>query len=669
MAREELEPKRRLLWWFLQRKAISPTGTAKTALTMATERRQIPLDVLVLSAWCGLAGGLLEVGTRVVCKILPGQRMYMMSRHFVWMAPLSNLLLFAAFGLVLAFATKLWPVRAGWLCSRLICSLAILPSIIVVSPGIYPWASAILAIGISARLMPILESRQAQARRWLLRSFPALVGVVLVLGGYLLGGDWLKVRREEGRPLPPGDPPNVLLIVLDTVRADRLSLYGYHRPTSPTLEALAKRGIRFDAARATAPWTLPSHASMFTGRWPHELDVNWRTALGTKYPTLAEYLGSRGYATTGFVANVEYCSSEFGLDRGFTHYEDYVLEALSAVRMSYLGDLALKGVSHLGWMLSSNLGAISFLPDKDSTVWPVLASNSRIDARSINREFLDWLSRRRQPTRPFFAFLNYFDAHSGYMLPPGTPYRFGRPPKTDADVQVLVDWFSIDKLKLPPSYLTLARNCYDSCIGYLDEQLGELFGELKRRGVLDRTLVIVTSDHGEGLGEHDLFFHGESLYRPEIHVPLLIALPGQTKSAIVNETVSLRDLPATIAELIGQGSGSPFPGRSLARLWRDSRPADASQAGEGAISELASPNPFDPNQGRSPVHRGALVSLAEGDYVYIRNEGDGGEELFNWRDDPNEFDNRARFTAVQAVMEGMRARLNHMRAGHPDAAR
>ena len=318
----------------------------------------------------------------------------------------------------------------------------------------------------------------------------------------------------------------------------------------------------------------------------------------------------------------------------------------------------------MGWMLSSTLGPISFLPEPNSTVWPVLATNSRVDAGSINRRFLDWLSRRRQPTRPFFAFLNYFDAHRAYMLPPGTPYRFGRPPKTDAEVQVLVDWFSIDKLKLPPSYVTLARDCYDSCLGYLDEQLDKLFAELKRRGILERTIVIVCADHGEGLGEHDLFFHGESLYRPEIHVPLLIALPGQTQPASVNETVSLRDLPATIVELTGQGIGAPFPGRSLARLWLDSHTADASRAGEGAISELASPNLFDPNQGRSPVHRGALVSLAEGDYIYIRNEGDGSEELFNWREDPHEYDNRARFKAMEAVKDRLRTQLDNLRASH-----
>ena len=163
-------------------------------------------------------------------------------------------------------------------------------------------------------------------RRWLKLSFPCLLALVLVVAGLVFGGDWLKEWREARRPLPPADSPNVLLIVLDTVRADHLSLYGYQRATTPTLERLAKRAIRFDEARATAPWTLASHASMFTGRLPHELAVKWQTPLRTGFPTLAEYLGSQGYATAGFVANTEYCSYDTGLDRGFTHYEDYVID-------------------------------------------------------------------------------------------------------------------------------------------------------------------------------------------------------------------------------------------------------------------------------------------------------------------------------------------------------
>ena len=216
---------------------------------------------------------------------------------------------------------------------------------------------------------------------------------------------------------------------------------------------------------------------------------------------------------------------------------------------------------------------------------------------------------------------------------------------------MLTEWNYIDKLRLPSAYVNLARDCYDSCLGYLDEQLGELFGELRHRGILDRTIVIVTADHGEALGEHNLFFHGESLYRPEIRVPLVIVEPGHDQPRTVSEAVSLRDLPATIVDLIGQGAGATFPGRSLARFWRDSAPGETRPSADGAISELASPNPYNPNQGRSPIHRGALSSIADEDYVYIRNERDGSEELFSNRSDPDEFINRAQ-TAGTSAGEG-----------------
>jgi len=198
----------------------------------------------------------------------------------------------------------------------------------------------------------------------------------------------------------------------------------------------------------------------------------------------------------------------------------------------------------------------------------------------------------------------------------------------------------------------------------LDEQLGLLFDELQRRGVLEETLIIVTSDHGEGLGEHDLFDHGESLYRTEIRVPLVIVPPsGLNPPAVVGETVSLRDLPATIVDLVGQGEGSPFPGESLARFWRDSAldGAGSRRDHDPVISELMAPNPTRPNQGRSPASRGPLISLSEGNFVYIRNEGDGSEELFNERDDPHEIDDRAQFESMRPVLDKFRRRLDLIR--------
>ena len=290
-------------------------------------------------------------------------------------------------------------------------------------------------------------------------------------------------------------------------------------------------------------------------------------------------------------------------------------------------------------------------------------------AGSINREFLDWLSRRPEPGRPFFAFLNYYDAHSRYLLPRGAEYRFGLKPWTQADRQIFDRWRDIDKLRMPQHYRTLIVDCYDSCLAYLDERLGELFDELQSRGVLDQTLVIVTSDHGEGLGEHDLFDHGESLYRTELRVPLLIVLPARSRyPGVVRETVSLRDLPATITDLVGLGPGSPFPGQSLARLWRGPSPEVGAVSGEEALSELADPNPANPNQGRSPACRGPLVSLAAGDFVYIRNEGDGSEELFDERDDPRELMNRAHADVMQPLVQWFRARVDQIKAGSSKAA-
>jgi arylsulfatase A-like enzyme len=286
---------------------------------------------------------------------------------------------------------------------------------------------------------------------------------------------------------------------MDTVRADRLSLYGYRRTTTTKLEQLAKRGIRFDSVRATAPWTLPSHANVFTGRWPQELGVKWNTPLRAKFPTLAEYLGSHGYATAGFAANTLFCSYDTGIDRGFTHYEDYELGPLDAVRTARVVDVAFKGMFELAVNYGRSFDAGPLRSLRDVLLSWVLARD-RISGRAINQKFVAWLARRREPGRPFFGFLNYFDAHEPYVPPTIAGHHFGLRPQSAADAKVLDGWKNAKKKELPLRYQTLARDAYDNCLFYLDGQLGELFEELQRRGEFDRTLVIVTSDHGEGLG-------------------------------------------------------------------------------------------------------------------------------------------------------------------------
>jgi arylsulfatase A-like enzyme len=626
-------------------------------------------DLFLLSAWCGVAAGLLEVGTMVLCRAIdPSQRLYLVSHHFIWLSPVSNFALFMVIGLVLAVAIKLAPRATGWFAPRLICACTILPVLIAAEPRTYSSAWLVVSLGLAVCLVPIFGRHRNALRTWLTWSFPFMLGLVFVLAGFVFAENWLKRARESGRPLPPSHSPNILFIVLDTVRADRLSLYGYERPSTPNLERLSKRGIRFDNARATAPWTLASHASMFTGRWPHEVGAQWMTPLRGNLPMLAEYVGAHGYATAGFVSNVIYCSQESGLARGFNHYEDYVLEKLAPLRTSILVKEITTTVSQvLSFLDIAPLHPLRNLVDR----WFVISQ--RKDAASINRAFLNWLDDRREPDRPFFAFLNLLDAHDPYTLPQGAPPRFVTYSSTRDERRAVYElWRVVDKAKLPRSVITLARDSYDDCIRYIDEQLGILFDDLQRRGALERTLIVVTSDHGEGLGEHGLFDHGESLYRTEIRVPLLIVPPsGLQSSVVVDETVSLRDLPATIVDLVGQGQGSPFPGDSLAKFWADSRSegTPSPRDDDPVISELMASNPTQPNQGRSPASRGPLVSLARGDFVYIRNEGDGSEQLFNERNDPQEIDDRSRFESMRPVLAEFRNRLDLIRRTSPSPPR
>jgi arylsulfatase A-like enzyme len=627
------------------------------------------IDLLLLSAWCGLPAGLLEVAARVLCRFIdPANRLYLVSRHFLWLGPLSNLFFFAVIGAICAITVKLLPRAAVWFSLRLICALAALPMLMAAGPQIYPEAWFLVAFGIAVQIVPLvkLHSRaQCQRLAW---SFVLMSGIVLLLAGYVLVGDWLKQHWEAGRPLRPANTPNVLLIVLDTVRADHLSPYGYERPTTPNLQRIANRGIRFDNARATAPWTLPSHASMFTGRWPHELVTKWMTPLRGSFPFLAEYLGRHGYATAGFVGNVVYCSYETGLDRGFTHYEDYDSRRLAPLRTARLVDYATTTFSEL-----IRIFDISPLRDFGLLISHYFDIGGRKDAASINSSFLDWLSDRPDSGRPFFIFLNYIDAHASYILPQGGKHRFGSSPQTQDELGVVYQkWVSLDKTRLPQRYIALARDCYDDCLGYIDDQLGVLFDELERRGDLDQTLIVVTADHGEGLGDHNLFDHGESLYRAEVRVPLVIMPPhGVERPIVLKNTVSLRSLSATIVDLLGLNAGSPFPGQSLARFWRARSFGDAGEqpAEDPIFSELTAPNPMKPNQGRSPGSRGPLISLADDNFVYIRNERDGSEQLFDERNDPQEFTDKAAVDSMQPVLNGFRHRLNRFRGNSSQSAR
>jgi arylsulfatase A-like enzyme len=652
---------------------ISQTGVVTKAEArgssipdLADNRRLGIISILLLSAWCGLSAGLLEVGTIVLRKqALDPDRLYKMSRHFVWMIPVLNVCVFVTLGALGCGIVLVWPRRGCWLVKRFLCALVLLPSILVAFPRIYGLAWLVVVLGAATRLVPLIERHGRALQRFVLYSFPAAVAIVAILGGSL----WvdLRYRREleSARPLPPPGSPNVLLVVMDTVAAGHLSLHGYNRATSTTLTELAGRGIRFDSARAASSWTLPSHATMFTGRWLHELSVGWLTPLDQKHATLAEFLGERGYATAGFVANTFYCGSSTGLARGFTHYHDFFFPELTAFKTAVLVGRALDGFQTIVYFTDDWLESAGLLPYVQR-FWRAMDTD-RKGAAEVNRELLDWLSHRVQPGRPFFAFLNYFDAHYPYQLQPGRLHRFGIEP-TDSYQRILIQhWWDLDKTTLSPDGIAFATDAYDDCIADLDEQLGKLVDELDQRGVLEKTWLIIASDHGESFGEHPgVFIHGGSLYDTELHVPLLVIPPGSNASQqTVNEPVSLRDLAATIVELTGPGSRSPFPGDSLTRFWKDAEPPllPKQSSSDSALAEVVPNDPRKRDYWGLPQERPPLGAVKDGEWSYIRREGDVHEELFHLRKDANEMRNLAGDPAAQTILRQMRAALDRLTGG------
>jgi arylsulfatase A-like enzyme len=590
-----------------------------------------PGTILLLTLWIGLAAGFLDLAIVVFQARLITPDFYRLGHGFPWIIPAGVAAVVLVPGVLIVLVAA---IRRGAVPRALALGLPAFVALLDLCARLplELWASLLLSVGLTVQYTRFAGRRIEALLRVARLTAPLLAGTILVLALATSGvRAWSEHRAIAALPPPPPAARNVLLIVWDTVRAQNLSLHGYFRPTTPNLERFAAAGTRFQHAFATSPWTLPAHASLFTGRWPHELSAGWRSALDGTYPTLAEHLRSLGYDTAGFVANLDYCGRETGLERGFTHYEDYPINAWE-ILTRYVG---------LGRRLDkpSVAMAVSLLAGRRQGASGPLIPLSHEHAKraeDIDRAFLDWLSWQRDRDRPFFAFLNYNDAHTPYEAPDESAPGFGLRPSSWSERITLLQWNNVDKLTLPMRTVQLGYDLYDDSIAHLDKRLGALLDELGRRGVLDETLVIVTSDHGEHLGDHRLFFHGCSLYRQLVQVPLVMVdtrnvLAGRT----VDEPVSLRDLPATVLDLLGLEGEHAFPGRSLTRFWAQGEGADPPEfESEPLLMETEKP-PLLTNQGREPVAQGPMKALVAEGMHYIRS-GDGREELFSLKSDPQE---------------------------------
>ncbi len=568
---------------------------------------------LWLAILTGLLTGYLEVLLLGIQKFVFGEAIFF-GPHIIWMAPLADGLWFCLLGILFVLLSKRWLfLRAMNIAVSLFLFLTLLSGLFIFN-RIKWYAAVLLGAGAAVQLGRVLTRYFAKWQAALARTVSyALIVLALTIcsvNGWLW---WQEHHALASLPPSPNAAPNVLLITLDTVRAQSLSLYGYQRKTTPQLERLAQQGVKFDRAFATAPWTLPSHASMFTGHYPHELSTDFLKPLNDAKTTLAESLSRHGYLTAGFVANTYYCGYEHGLARGFLHYEDYTVSweelALSASLLRAL----LHNARLRQW-----LGYQQVL--------------TRKSAADINQEFLAWLNHSPQPEqRPFFAFLNYFDAHEPYLPPAPYDAAFTSAPcKTDWPyVHTLRTAWIEKRERMSAAQHQAALDAYDSSIAYLDQQLGKLFDELQRQGRLKNTLVIITSDHGEAFGEHGHHGHSDNLYLPLLQVPLMISFPARIPMPqTVSSPVSLRDLPATVMDLLNLGSASPFPGRS----WMDV--LETPHSNVQPIMAEVNLAPIQPDRYK-PGTKAKLKSVIYDRYQYIKNP-DGSEEVYDLATDPHQ---------------------------------
>jgi arylsulfatase A-like enzyme len=630
--------------------SMDRAAAAVSAERPAGPSRLSPVAALLLAVSCGLCGGLLDVGVIVAKKAFWNKDgFYRSPSDFPWTVPAGHAMLLAVPGAAVAALNarrrpRIAPRTAAWLFAALALAGALLRA------PLYTAASLVLAAGLGWWISDLLVAAGAVGdRRRLARGGARLLAVLAVLAGLSSGRQaWREARAVAALPPAPPRARNVILIVWDTVRAYDLSSYGYDRDTTPNLTRWARQGVRYAQAAATAPWTFPSQSSFFTGRWPFQLNSQWQPALDTADPTLAEYLASRGYQTVGFAANTRCCSYETGLGRGFARYEDYVLSPLWLLARTVPGK----------WLLQHAPGLLS---DHDAK-WAGIESR---DARAVDDAFLGWVGRRRTD-RPFFAYLNYFDAHEPYIPPPGYERRFGTPPQSAADYQYLVDFVGVDKNRVSPRELSLVRGGYDNCIAYLDDELGRLLDTLRARGLLENTDVIITSDHGEGFGEHNIFGHAYGVEMDECGVPLVILSPTAPAGRVVYSPVSLRDLPATVVDLLGLSAGAPLPGRSLAAYW-NVPPGHAPELASPVLCEQAYDSVLAPDarQGRgNPRFQMSLMTMG---MHYIRT-GTGEEKLYDVIDDPYERINVARLPTAEAWLPVLRKMLLKALTENPGSA-
>ena len=409
--------------------------------------------------------------------------------------------------------------------------------------------------------------------------------------------------------------PDVLLLVLDTTRADRCSFTGYARPTTPRIDEFAKDAVVFDRAWSPANWTGPAHASLFTGLSPdrHGFHSDARPRLSATPATLAERFAAAGYATACFTNN-ELVAPEFGLTRGF--------------------------------------GEVFPLFRADNRKYPWAAATHEAAA--------NWAKAMHDAGRPFLLFINDMEPHLPYDPPEDVAKRFIRGSPGESEVRWARSFSNRESLACNLGVMrpgdaqrALLSDLYDAEVATLDREVGVLLDRLRADGLLDSMVVVILGDHGESIGEHGTYDHGHGLHSQLLHVPLLVRSPGRFDGGRrVKDLVRLEDLAPTMLELCGL---PPIDGVDGVSLLRDlaGRVARASQPADGLFAKSARREMPGVDPKRVAVD---IRSVFDG-RLHLLEYSDGRFELYDEDDDPQEEHDLA--AQRPADVDGLRALLPH----------
>lgn len=449
--------------------------------------------------------------------------------------------------------------------------------------------------------------------RWKPRSLLAIPPVLVVLWVAAIVPflrPTLEHSADPARPKAPAGAPNVLWIVMDTTRADRLTPYGHSRDTTPTLAKLASEGTLFEKAYSTAPWTVASHAGMFTGKYSIQHGcTHSHLYLDGKHPTIAGELTKHGYESAIFGGNM-WLDDYTGLARGF--------QTLFSPWQTYSFNLLF---------VTGRLRAALFEDWEDK------------GGKTSNALFKDWLEDR-DAERPFFAFINYLEPHAPYhQVPYDERIQYLGKDTTPREARRISFKYArrmveVDDYVATDAERQVAYDLYDGAIHYTDRLLEDVIEHLKRKNLLDNTLVIVNGDHGEMFGEHDVYGHDVAIYHPLLHVPLVMRLPGKIPAGHRTALpVQLIDIFPTLFELAGLKEKQPeVSGVSLLKTLGGDAAPDRTIMAEYYRSHMRPLVAEMKRQGFDPETFHLRTSIVE-DWQYIR----GPEEykrLFDLRADP-----------------------------------